>query len=173
MTNQCSMGIGWIQTNNESIIHSFAAQIKYWPTSYKAELLAILSAISTAPRNCKINIFTDSQSVISKYQKLTQKPINPSHILSFNNWPIWHILLNLIKSFNFTLNLYKVQAHRNNTLNNKADSLAQNHELLQHLILNHSNIYNPYYYIKWQDFPVEQPTRRFIKNICNAHIIAT
>ena len=85
MTNQCSMGIGWVQVDNELTIHTFAAQINYWPTSYKAELVAILSAISTAPRNCKINIYTNSQSVINKYQKLIQKPINLSHVLSFNS----------------------------------------------------------------------------------------
>ena len=71
MTNQCSMGIGWIQVENNSITNSFAAQVQYWPSSYKMELLAVLSAISTAPRNCKVDIYTDSQFVISKYQKLT------------------------------------------------------------------------------------------------------
>ena len=59
MTNHNSMGIGWVQVENNIITNSFAAQIQYWPSSYKTELLAILSAISTAPRNCKIDIYTD------------------------------------------------------------------------------------------------------------------
>ena len=88
MTNHCSMGIGWVQVENNIITNSFAAQIQYWPSSYKTELLAILSAISTAPRNCKIDIYTDSQSVIYKYQKLIQTTINPSHSYSYNCWPI-------------------------------------------------------------------------------------
>jgi len=54
------MGIGWVQVENNIITNSFAAQIQYWPSSYKTELLAILSAISTAPCNCKIDIYTDS-----------------------------------------------------------------------------------------------------------------
>jgi hypothetical protein len=48
-TNQCSMGIGWAQISNESVLHTFQAQIKLWPCSFKAELVAILSALITAP----------------------------------------------------------------------------------------------------------------------------
>ena len=40
-TNQCSMGIGWAQIENSVTIHTFQAQIKYWPCSFKAELIAI------------------------------------------------------------------------------------------------------------------------------------
>jgi hypothetical protein len=70
-TDQCTMGIGWIQVdNNNQTTNSFSAKIKFWPSSYKAELFSIISAISTAPRNCIINIFTDSQSVISKFNNL-------------------------------------------------------------------------------------------------------
>jgi hypothetical protein len=46
---RCSMGIAWIQVSNNHISHSFSAQIQNWPSSYKAELIAILSAISTCP----------------------------------------------------------------------------------------------------------------------------
>ena len=75
-TDQCSMGIGWVQIYNNQAIQTFAAQIKTWPSSYKAELIAILSAISTTPKNCKIKIFTDSQSVISKFNKIQQQTTN-------------------------------------------------------------------------------------------------
>ena len=60
-TEQCSMGIGWVQINSSNqILHQFAAKIHLWPSAYKAELFSILSAISTAPRNTTIKIFTDS-----------------------------------------------------------------------------------------------------------------
>ena len=69
-TNQCSMGIGWVQACNNQISHKFSAQIQLWPSSYKAKLISILSAISTCPRNSQIQIYTDSLFVILKYNKL-------------------------------------------------------------------------------------------------------
>src|SRR5256885_7179241 len=124
------MSIRWIQVENNSIINSFVAQVQHWPSLYKIELLAVLSAISTAPCNCKVDIYTDSQSVISKYQKLTQTITNLSHHYSYNNWPIWHTLLNLIKSYKLIISFHKVTAHSEDELNNMANTLAQNHQTL-------------------------------------------
>src|SRR5207237_339718 len=77
-----------------------------------------------------ITNFTDSQSVISKYQKLTQTITNLSHLYSYNNWPIWHTLLNLVKSYKLTISFHKVLAHSDNELNNVANTLTQNHQTL-------------------------------------------
>jgi ribonuclease HI len=166
------MGIGWVQVVDNISTNSFSSQIKYWPSSYKTELLAVLSAICTAPRNCKIDIFTDSQSIISKFHKLTHTTTNPSHYLSFNCWPIWHTILNLIKSYNFTIFFHKVQAHSDDQFNNIANSLAQNHQTLPYLEFKHSNLYNPNFYLTWEKFPIEQSTRKIVKTICKAHTIA-
>jgi len=88
-TDQCSSGIGWIQVdNNNNIIYSYSAQIKYWPSSYKAELVSILSVISTASMNCQIDIYTDSLSVILKFNKIKQQSPNPNKLSSFHYWPI-------------------------------------------------------------------------------------
>jgi len=44
------MGIGWVQVdNNNQVIQKFLARIHFWPSSYKAELMSIISAISTIP----------------------------------------------------------------------------------------------------------------------------
>ena len=59
-TDQCTMGIGWVQVDNSNqIIHKFSAKIYFWSSSYKAELMSILSAISTTPCNSTINIYSD------------------------------------------------------------------------------------------------------------------
>src|SRR6185437_7157175 len=81
--SQCSIGIGWAQLADQTITHTSQAQIKYWPCSYKAELIAVLSAICTVPRNCSVHIYTDSQSVISKYENLS----SISQIPKFLNIP--------------------------------------------------------------------------------------
>src|SRR5260364_315592 len=139
------MGIGWIQLHNQNILHTFQSQIKFWPCSYKTELVAILSAISTAPRNCSIQIFTDSQSVISKYNNLTNnKSISqPPNILNTPYGSIWNTLLNFIKSYNLNITFHKVTAHQDNEFNNKADQLAHSHQIAPYLIFNLHNIYNP------------------------------
>src|SRR5690242_6881503 len=166
------MGIGWVQTANDIVLHDYSATIQLWPSSYKAELLAILSAICTCPRNSNITIYTDSQSVISKFNKLTQQPPGPNKQYSYNYWPIWHTLLNLVRSYKLTIKLQKITAHSNNTFNDLADSLAKNRNHATNLELLHNNIYNPSYYLQHTTYVFEQPTRKSIKNICNSHIIA-
>ena len=171
-TNQCSMGIGWVQVHDDQIIQSFSAQITNWPSSYKTELLAILSVISTIPRNSCLKIFTDSQSVISKYNKLLTLSPHSTKNFKFNSWPIWHTLLNILKAFNIQLSLYKVQAHSDNTFNNLADVLANNHSSSPLLLFNYTNPYNPYFTLSWKNNFVDSSTRQFIKNIRNAYNIA-
>jgi ribonuclease HI len=172
-TNQCSSGIGWVQVNSENLItHSYSAQIELWPSSYRSELISILSAISTAPINCKINIYTDSLSTLSKFNSLSQLPQLNSKLFKTNYWPIWSTLLNITKTRNLQIHFHKVKAHDNNPLNDEADKLAKNHQLLPKLQLIHNNEYNQYHTLHWENYTVEQHSRRFIKNLCNAHIIA-
>ena len=169
--SQCSMGIAWIQVFKDQIIHQFSAQIQNWPSSYKAELVAILLAICTCPRNSTIHIYTDSQSIISKYKSLLYSIYNPNKIYSYNYWPIWHTLFNLIQSYSYTIIFHKVLAHSDNKLNNYANKLAKEHTNSSLLEFLPNNIYNPSFFLQYKQFNVEQPTLCCIKNICNAHII--
>src|ERR1043165_7591821 len=101
------MGIGWVQVTNNSALHTFQAQVKLWPCSFKSELTAILSALITAPRNCIVNIYTDSQSVISKYQNLS----NSSTTLSYTHTPyfsLWNTLSILLTLTKFKLSFTKL-----------------------------------------------------------------
>jgi len=172
-TEQSSMGIGWVQVNNANqVLHKFSAKIYFWPSAYKAELFSIQSAISTVSHNATIQIYTDSQSVISKFYKLSTQLNNPNKLFKFNTWPLWHILLNIIKSFNLNIHFHKVQAHTDNIFNNMADSLAKQHTFSLPLNFQYTNIYNPFHILQWEQNFVELPTRHFIKNICKAHILA-
>jgi ribonuclease HI len=167
----CSMGIGWVQTSQDNIIHKFQAQIKYWPCSFKAELTAILSAISTVPKFCTVHIFTDSQSVISRYNSLIQSPYS----LSFTNSPysiLWYTFINFIQAYNLQIRFYKVTAHQDNRFNNLADQLAHCHLTSDYLTFKAYNIYNPNYTLLLDEYPLELPIRRSIRTICHAHIYA-
>jgi len=170
-TSQCSMGIGWALVQDNNIVHTFQAQTKFWPCSFKAEITAILSALITAPRNCNVHIYTDSQSAISKYNNTNLTLLK----LSFINTPyhsLWYTLINFINSYNIQLTFHKVVAHQDNEFNNLADRLARNHFNLPYLIFNSQNIYNPNYTLQLDNYPVELPIRYSIRTICHAHIYA-
>ncbi|RIB05823.1 hypothetical protein C2G38_2218607 [Gigaspora rosea] len=54
----------------------------------------------------------------------------------------------------------------------EANNLAQQHSLAPVLSFNYNNIYNPSFALQYKQCYIEQPTRRTIKNICNAHTIS-
>src|SRR6185295_19487015 len=174
-TNNCTMGISWVQVDsNEHIIHKFSAKIHFWLSSYKAELFSILAAISTTPRNSTINIYTDSQSIIFKFTHCNQSSFNPNKLFKFNSWPLWHTLLNIIKSYKLHITFYKVQAHSDNAFNNLADLLAKLHTNESSLYFNYTNIYNLYHllFFETEKFPIELLTKYFVKNICKVYNLA-
>jgi ribonuclease HI len=169
--SQCSMGIGWVQIDSGTVLNTFQAQIQYWPCSFKAELVAILSAITTAPRNSNIKIYTDSQSVISKYDNIINSPISLQQTkITYSD--IWNTLINIIQSYNLNIEFYKVQAHQNDEFNNRADQLARDHYNLPYLTFIPKNIYNNNYTCFTDNYHIELPIRRCIRTICQAHIYA-
>ena len=62
------MGIGWIQSDPVSSGCSFSAWVTQWPSSTRAETMAILTAIYTCPPECIVMINTDSQCCIDTYR---------------------------------------------------------------------------------------------------------
>ncbi len=62
------MGLGWVNEFDESI--RFLASATMWPSSTKAEILACLTALLTAPCHTKVKIYTDSQATIDGFHHL-------------------------------------------------------------------------------------------------------
>src|SRR6185436_15951485 len=135
---------GWVQVDNSTTIHSFQAQVKLWPCFFKAKILAIFLAIITASRNCSVHIFTNSQSVISKYLSICSSASKLSHTHT-SYFSIWQTLINFINSYNIQLTFYKVTAHQDDPFNNLADQLAHNYQILPFLTFLTNNSYNPVY----------------------------
>src|ERR1043165_5984955 len=101
--------------------------------------MAILFAICTCPRNSNIQIHTDSQSIITKFSKITSNSIPTHKQYFYSYWPIWHSLLNLIQSYQYTVTFHKVPTYSNNTFNNKANKLATNYNFTAYLDLIYNN----------------------------------
>ena len=57
--------MGWIrvkESDHEEILNYFKSSNVGWPSSTKAEILAIYTALLTTIKNGEITIFTDSKS---------------------------------------------------------------------------------------------------------------
>ena len=73
------MGAAWLQTEGPNQGNSFAAGVTDWPSSYRAELVAIILVVLTVPQESKVEIVTDSASCISTYNRLSRP--DPKHTI--------------------------------------------------------------------------------------------
>ena len=121
------MGAAWLQTEGPNKGNSFATSITDWPSSYRAELAAIVLAVLTVPQNSRVEIVTDSASCISTFNKLI-KP-DPKRTMrrwiKEKNWSSWMRLIEIIRKKKLQVNLKKVKAHSGELFNDKVDSLAK------------------------------------------------
>ena len=92
-TDQCTMGIGWIQTSTYGYIpiRTFSAQVCQFPSALRAEIYAVLSALCTAPPQCIVKIFSDNTQVLSGINcLLANSKLSPAQLQSY--FPQNHLL---------------------------------------------------------------------------------
>jgi ribonuclease HI len=58
------LSCAWIQIKDKDVKHSFSCSLTSFPSSTRAELMAIMTALITCPQYCLVSIYTDSQSSI-------------------------------------------------------------------------------------------------------------
>jgi ribonuclease HI/uncharacterized protein YlaI len=168
------MGIGWIiKNNNQKTIAEFKGETSLTPSSTKAELSAILSAISTINFNKKINIITDSQNAITNIKKrhqtlLTKNTKEKKNQMKTPNTLLIDTIIELLTIKNIKWKLTKIKGHSNNPGNDKADELAtidlsttpknnitiEEKEILSHKIT-----------LKWDQKHYDAPIKSTIQNI--------
>ena len=120
------MAVGWIlvNTNNTNTIEvEFSAANFGWPSSTKAEVLAILSTILVVPPHSSMKIYTDSKNAITQFEYY-KKELSIRRQLKVNNQISWNTITYLLKKYNINLELIKVKAHSDNWGNNEADRIA-------------------------------------------------
>ena len=64
------MGAAWLQTKGPNQDNFFATGVTDWPSSHRAELVAIILAVLTVPQASRVKIVTDSVSCIHTYNRL-------------------------------------------------------------------------------------------------------
>ena len=138
-----------------------------WPSSSKAESLAILTALLTVPESREVKIFTDSQSCIDNFHKLSSPhpKFTKKKLLKIRNWTIWTKITEASQSKRLTVKLIKVKAHNGDYFNDQADLLAKEALNLPAIEIAHKEtgpiIVSP----TWKNMPIDISTREFVKEI--------
>src|SRR5688572_8432641 len=87
--------------------------------------MAVLTAIVVCPSGCQVDIFTDCQNIINKFQDVANfRYTNRRNILKDSHSYLWCIIYETILLLNLTVTFRKVLAHSDNPDNNQAHTLA-------------------------------------------------
>jgi len=162
------MGLGWVNENNEAL--KFQASATSWPSSTKAEMLACLTALITAPCHAKVTIHTDSKATIDGFHRLPEfNRLSIRKREKITNYPIWCMLSFIIAQMDLDVTMTKVKAHSGDRLNDMADELAKKAVIQSpRLILNLTNIPALRMIMTCDDFHIEMSSRQCLKHLSHA-----
>src|SRR5438477_10528706 len=138
-----------------------------WPSSSKAEAIAIFTALLTVPKSRKVEIFTDSQTCIDILHKLQipHPKFTRRKLFKIKNWSIWIKIREVIQSKKLKVKLTKVKAHEGDYFNERADQLAKTALNSPALIIKDREASSISVVPLWNDIIIDIPIREFIKEI--------
>ncbi|PKY29581.1 hypothetical protein RhiirB3_391921 [Rhizophagus irregularis] len=164
------MGYEWTTSNLTDVNITHNGSLEFFPSSTKAETMAILTALIVSPQNSSINIYTDSQAAIDTFHKSSNLiSISLRRFNKINNNILWSTVHYIIDKLNLHITLYKVKAHSNNTFNDIADAQAKVGRLHQTpTSINHRHLPSQMITIMWNnEIPIEKDVRKCIGTISN------
>ncbi|CAB5101102.1 unnamed protein product [Rhizophagus irregularis] len=148
-------------TSNELEEFSVYSCLSLWPSSTRAEVVAIFLALLTAPENSNVTIYTDSLGSINSINSTTRTWLKKT-----NNLIIIKIIM-LIREASINLKLVKIKGHSGIIGNDIADKLAKKGRCGNNLFRNNVDFINNIlsYFPVFIDKPIEVNIRRFILKI--------
>ena len=163
------MGLGWVIPDQENVNHmTFRSNLEQFPSSTRAELMAILTALTVMPKRSRVNIYTDSKCAIYNINKVNKGKMN----FIWNeakNPVILQSIKEIIDELKLQIILHKIKAHEGNYFNEMADQLAQVSEKTikeDYVIkINYNNIENRSFIPTWEEIPLELPIKQALKKI--------
>jgi ribonuclease HI len=168
------MGVGWVVVNEniDSSNLSFKCRIVDWPSSTRAELGAIWTAILVAPYEANVRIFSDSKAAIEGIQNFKGLMSIRSNFKTKNRSLISQIV-DSCKTKLIKLEMIKVKGHSMNIWNDKADSLAKE-GLTSSLILEAQEVTTSLIRVTplWKNKTIDCALRTFV-NITTAAVYET
>ncbi|RHZ86333.1 hypothetical protein Glove_52g89 [Diversispora epigaea] len=119
------MGFGWVIPEIQDYERlTFRDNIREFPSSTRAELLAILTCLLVMPDKATVNIYTDSLCALQN-MNIIKKKSGKRIWKHCKNPVILQIISEIIKEKDLKVNCYKVKAHSGEKFNEIADALAQ------------------------------------------------
>ena len=173
-TIQMKMGSGWAIFTEEDPtfplqpIAEFNCNTELWPSSTKAEIVALYSLVKACPTNRHIKLYTDSQALIDTAKEITlysvyyqkKKLKMPGHL-----W--WGLIADIIRSQSITITYHKVKGHSNCPQNDYVDELAKKGRSSTHVI-SESNIKINSTIIQFGGLPINVNVRKFMTSLTAA-----
>ncbi|PKY34963.1 ribonuclease H-like protein [Rhizophagus irregularis] len=152
-------------TSNELGEFSVYSCLSLWPSSTRAEIVAIFLALLTAPENSNVTIYTDSLGAINSINSAFNSTTR-TWLKKTNNLIIIKIIM-LIREASINLKLVKIKGHSGIIGNDIADKLAKKRRCENNLFRNNVDFINNIlsYFPVFIDKPIEVNIRRFILKI--------
>lgn len=120
------MGFGWTTSNIPNLNINYHGALDYFPSSTKAKIMAILTALLVAPQQGTITIVTDSQSVINTFYETKKLSIlSTRRLQKINNVILWKTIHFIIDKLALKISFRKVKARSSNLYNDMADAEAK------------------------------------------------
>ncbi|PKY63027.1 ribonuclease H-like protein, partial [Rhizophagus irregularis] len=120
------MGYGWTTSNLFNCNITYNGSLKFFPSSTKAETMAILTALVVCPEFGIVTIHTDSQAAIDSFHKSKNlHTISLRRFNKINNNILWSSIHFIIQTLSLKVKLLKVKAHSGNQFNDIADIQAK------------------------------------------------
>ncbi|EXX60508.1 hypothetical protein RirG_179260 [Rhizophagus irregularis DAOM 197198w] len=121
-STQTQMGFAWIEITDATPNlgpppPSYKGALSFNPSSTKAEVYALLTAIIAVPDDSELDVFTDSLNVIHTFHVVMNKLTSTRRILKCNNHLAWRLIDILITKKSLIVRLHKVKAHSNDYWN--------------------------------------------------------
>ncbi|EXX67215.1 ribonuclease H-like domain-containing protein [Rhizophagus irregularis DAOM 181602=DAOM 197198] len=164
------MGYGWTTSNLFNGNITYNGSLQFFPSSTKAETMAILTALVVCPEFGKIIIHTDSQAAIDSFHKSKNlHTISPRRFNKINNNILWSSIHFIIKSLSLKVKLLKVKAHSGHQFNDIADiqaKLGRTQPIPTTII--HDHLPNQTITLNWNNkIPLDKDVRKCVGTILN------
>ncbi|GBC40684.2 ribonuclease H-like domain-containing protein [Rhizophagus irregularis DAOM 181602=DAOM 197198] len=149
---------------------SYKGALSFNPSSTKAEVYALLTAIIAVPDYSELDVFTDSLNVIHTFHVVTKKLTSIRRILKCNNHLAWRLIDILITKKSLIVRLHKVKAHSNDHWNDMADGLANAARQLAPYEINPTNLPDSLMTPIWASIaPIDRDIRKFCHNLTDVY----
>jgi ribonuclease HI len=152
-----------------SIDRSISTSLNFWPSSTRAELVAILIALLAVPTHSRVKILTDSKAAIESINNFTTPRLSSRKISkTINNLLLFKIRC-LISGKHLDMVMEKVKGHSGLEGNDIADRVAKNAIIMGNTSFTNSSItslsssYS--YFPSFSGIPIEQKIRKFVMTI--------